>query len=68
MDFCAVCIGDHADEDNELTGHGTIATSMADWIQDPTHAGINRISVGTGPAGLFEASRTSVTLEEWYLP
>nr|WP_082855017.1 hypothetical protein [Paraburkholderia phytofirmans] len=45
-DVCAVYIGDPADEDNELTGHGTIAAGVADAILELTHAGLNRITVG----------------------
>lgn len=43
---CAVYIGDPADEDNELTGHGTIAAGVADEILELTHAGLNRITLG----------------------
>ncbi|WP_211608723.1 hypothetical protein [Paraburkholderia haematera] len=45
-DVCAVYIGNPADEDNELTGHGTIAAGVADEILELTQAGINRITVG----------------------
>jgi hypothetical protein len=45
-DVCAVYIGDPADEDNALTGHGTIAAGVADEILELTHAGVNRITVG----------------------
>ncbi|WP_341317648.1 hypothetical protein WN982_41040 [Paraburkholderia sp. IMGN_8] len=45
-DVCAVYIGDPADEDNELTGHGTITTSVADEILGLTQAGINGITAG----------------------
>ncbi|CAE6685587.1 hypothetical protein R69927_00024 [Paraburkholderia domus] len=45
-DVCAVYIGDPADEDNELTGHGTITADVADEILELTHAGVNRIAIG----------------------
>ncbi len=45
-DICAVYLGDPADEDNELTGHGTIAADMADEILELTQAGVSRITVG----------------------
>lgn len=45
-DVCAVYIGEPADEDNELKGHGTIAAGVADEILELTHAGLNRITVG----------------------
>ena len=45
-DVCAVYIGDPADEDNELTGHGTVAAAVVDEMLDLTRAGLNRITVG----------------------
>lgn len=56
---CAVYIGDPADEDNALTGHGTIAMDVADEILELTHAGLNRISVG-GQTYRFVRSFTHV--------
>jgi len=45
-DLCSVYVGDPADEENELTGHGTIAAGVADEILELTQAGVNRIAVG----------------------
>ncbi|MFM0499208.1 hypothetical protein [Paraburkholderia caffeinilytica] len=45
-DVCAVYLGDPADEDNELTGHGTIAADVADEILELTQAGGNQITIG----------------------
>lgn len=45
-DVCSVYVGDPADEERPLTGHGTIPAGVADEILELTHAGINRIAVG----------------------
>jgi hypothetical protein len=45
-DVCSVYVGDPADEENPLTGHGTIAAGVADEILELTQAGVNRIAVG----------------------
>jgi hypothetical protein len=45
-DVCAVYIGNPADEDNELRGHGTIAVDVADEILELTQSGVNRITLG----------------------
>jgi hypothetical protein len=45
-DVCSVYDGDPADEENPLTGHGTIAAGVADEILELTQAGVNRIAVG----------------------
>ncbi|MFM0388579.1 hypothetical protein [Paraburkholderia dipogonis] len=45
-DVCAVYLGDPADEDNELTGHGTIAADVTEEILELTRAGVNRITTG----------------------
>jgi len=45
-DLRSVYVGDPAEEENELSAHGTIAAGIADEILEPTQAGANRISVG----------------------
>ncbi|RDK01944.1 hypothetical protein [Paraburkholderia lacunae] len=45
-DVCSVYVGDPADEENELTGHGTIAAGVANEILELTQAGVNRLAIG----------------------
>jgi hypothetical protein len=45
-DVCAVYVGDPAGSQGDLTGHGTIAATLADEILELTQAGVNRITIG----------------------
>jgi hypothetical protein len=45
-EVCSVYVGDPANEEEDLTGHGTISAVVADEILELTQVGVNRMTVG----------------------
>jgi hypothetical protein len=45
-DVCSVYVGDPANEEDVLTGHGTLSVAVADEILELTQVGVNRMTLG----------------------